>query len=59
MVTTIENNCLVIRLPLQTPRPSSPGKSLIVAGTNGAMKTTTEVNGKPVTLTVSAYIKKD
>lgn len=59
MVTTIENNCLVIRLPLQKPRPSSTGKSFIVASTNGSLQTTTEVNGKPVTLTVSAYIKKD
>ncbi|MES2923147.1 MAG: hypothetical protein V4819_16445 [Verrucomicrobiota bacterium] len=52
----IENNELVIRLPLQAPTPSSTGKSLTVATTRGNVRTTATVNGKPVTVGVNAYI---
>lgn len=52
----IENNQLVIRLPLQTPTPSSTGKTLVVATTRGNVKSTAMVNGKAVTVGVNAYI---
>lgn len=58
MSATIENNTLVIRLPLQTPRPSSSGKTLVVATTGGnQIVPTAQVNGKPITIGVNAYIK--
>lgn len=57
MKVTIEKNELVIRLPLQTPRPSSSGKTKIVATSGGNQTTTAEVDGKPVTVGVNAYIK--
>ena len=36
---TIEGSYLVIRVPLETPRLSSSGKTYIVAGTGGFVKT--------------------
>lgn len=56
MSITIENGELVVRLPLQTPTPSSSGKTLVVATTRGSVKSTAMVNGKPVTVGVNAYI---
>jgi hypothetical protein len=57
MTAKIEGNNLVLHLPLQDPRPSSTGKTLIVAGGGGAMTTAAVVNGKAVIVTVTAYIK--
>ena len=58
MEAKIENNELVIRIPLEKPKPSSSGKTLIVASTGGNVQTSIEINGKPVFLGLNAYIKK-
>jgi len=58
MQTEIENNCLVIRIPREPPRPSSTGKTLIVATTGGNVETTAMVDGKPVIVGLNAYIRK-
>lgn len=57
MKATIKDNTLHIEIPLQTPRPSSSGKTLVVATSGGNITTTAEVNGKPVTIGLNAYIK--
>lgn len=57
MTAKIEGNNLVITLPMQSPRPSASGKTLVVASSGGNMATTASVNGKPVTIGVNAYIK--
>jgi hypothetical protein len=54
----IEKNDLVIRIPMQTPAPSSTGKSLVVATTRGNLTTTAQVNGKPLVIGLNAYISK-
>lgn len=54
----IENNDLVIRIPLEKPKPYSSGKTLIIASTGGNTQTDVEVNGKPVFVGLNAYIKK-
>ena len=54
----IENNELVIRIPLEKPKPSSSGKTLIVASTGGNVQIDVEVDGKPVFVGLNAYIKK-
>jgi hypothetical protein len=46
-----------ITMDLETPRPSSSGKTLIVATTGGGTSSDAIVNGKPVTINVNAYIK--
>ena len=57
MKVTIKDNLLTIEIPLQTPRPSASGKTLVVATTNGNATTTATVNGKPVIIGLNAYIK--
>jgi hypothetical protein len=56
MIVTVENGVLVIRIPLQTPRPSSGrGKTMLVA--SGSLKSTDVTPGKDVTVAVNAYYK--
>lgn len=59
MEFTIEGETLVIRMKLENPRPSSSGKTLVVASTNGNVRTSLQVLGKPVTVGINAYIAKD
>jgi hypothetical protein len=55
---TIENDELVIRLPVnKPPRPSQSGKTLVVASTHGNQPTQAVVNGQPVIIGVNAYIR--
>ena len=58
MQAKIENNELVIRIPIEKPKPSSSGKTLIVASTGGNTQTDVMVDGKPVFVGLNAYIKK-
>ena len=55
----IENGDLVIRLPLQEPRPSASGKTLVVASTGGNVRTTLLYKGKALTVGVNAYITRE
>ena len=48
---------LVITIPMQTPTPSSTGKTLVVASSHGNTVTAATVNGKPVIVGLNAYIK--
>jgi hypothetical protein len=53
----INNNKLCIEIDLEKPTPSASGKTLVVASTHGNTVTTAEVNGKPITIGLNAYIK--
>lgn len=54
---SIEGECLVIRVPLNSkPTPSASGKTLVVASSHGNKQTEVEVQGKPVFVGVNAYI---
>lgn len=55
---TIEKDTLVIRIPLQTPQPSTSGKTLVVASSHGNVTTEAKIDGKNVVIGVNAYIKK-
>ena len=57
MKVTIKDNILHIEIPLHAPRPSSSGKTLTVASSNGNKPTEATVNGQPVIVGVNAYIK--
>lgn len=57
MKTTIKDNVLHIEIPLHTPRPSSTGKTLTVASSNGNLVTEAKINGQPVIVGLNAYIK--
>ena len=57
MTAKIEGSELVIRIPVEaTPYPSQTGKTLIVATTHGGVKTSVQVQGKAVTISLNAYI---
>ena len=49
---------LVITLPLRAPELSKSGKTLIVATSAGLVQTAAQVEGKPVTVGVNAFIAK-
>ena len=51
---------MTIVIPINDPpTPSNSGKTLIVATTSGnAVISDVEINGKPLTLGLNAYIKK-
>lgn len=57
MKAIIKDNVLHIEMPLQSPRPSASGKTLVVATTGGNLTTSATVNGRPVTIGLNAYIK--
>ena len=59
MKTTIKDKVLHIEIPLHAPRPSSSGKTLTVASSNGNKPTDVQINGHPVIVGVNAYIKPD
>lgn len=59
MKATVENNELVIRIPMNsTPAPSASGKTLIVASSGGNQKTAVTVQGKQVVIGFNAYIPR-
>lgn len=57
MTVEIKNQKLCIEIDLEEPKPSSSGKTLVVASTRGNVVTEAEVNGKPITIGLNAYIK--
>jgi len=59
MESRIEDGKLVIELPLEKPRPSSTGKTLLVATTRGVQRTTARVRGKTISIVVNAFIPRD
>ena len=52
-----ENKTLTLVLDLQEPTPSASGKTLVVATTHGNVPTEVQIQGKPVTVGVNAYIR--
>jgi hypothetical protein len=57
MTVEIKGNKLCIEIDLEKPTPSSSGKTLVVASSRGNTVTTAEVDGKPITIGLNAYIK--
>ena len=57
MKVEIKDKKLYIEIDLEAPTPSSSGKTLVVASTRGNTVTTAEINGKPLTIGLNAYIK--
>lgn len=58
MKVEIRDNKLLIEIDLEKPTPSSSGKTLVVASTRGNTVTDVEIDGKPVTIGLNAYIKR-
>jgi hypothetical protein len=56
MTVEIRNNKLCIEIDLEKPTRSASGKTLVVASTRGNVVTNAEVEGKPITIGLNAYI---
>ena len=56
MTTEIKGNQIIITLDLIEPTISKSGKTLAVASTHGFAKTKAIVAGKPVSISVNAFI---
>jgi len=54
-----DKTALIITIPLQQPRPSASGKTLVVATSGGNKRCEVLVEGKPVTIGLNAYVYKD
>ena len=59
MKSRIENGNLVIELPLEKPRLSSTGKTLLVASTRGVKRTTAQFKGKAISVVANAFVFPD
>jgi hypothetical protein len=59
MEARIEDGKLVIELLLEKPRPSSTGKTLLVASSRGVQRTTARLKGKTISMVVNAFIDRD
>lgn len=57
MTVAIRGTRLCIEIDLEKPTRSASGKTLVVASTRGNAVTNVEVEGKPVTIGLNAYIK--
>lgn len=56
---TVKGNVLLLEVPLcNPPRPSSSGKTLLVATTGGNVTLDLQIGGKPVKLGLNAYVAK-
>lgn len=53
----IEGNTLVLRIPLQEPQLSSTGKTMLVGQMSTPYDQNLRVNGKPVRVNATAFIK--
>ena len=58
MKVEVKNGKLLIEMDLQTPAPSSSGKTLVVASTRGNKATGVLVDGKEIVIGVNAYVHR-
>lgn len=58
MTTETKDGNLIITIPMGTPTPSASGKSLVIASTRGNKPSTVQIDGKPLIVSVNAYVQK-
>ena len=57
MTAEIKGKNLIITIPLEEdPKPSTSGKTRVVASSRGNVKTALQYKGQPVTVGFNAYI---
>ncbi len=58
MQVQIRDNKLFIEIDLEEPpKPSASGKTTVMASTRGNVETDVEIDGKPLMLGLTAYVK--
>ena len=58
MKAEIKDGNLIVTIPLQEPKASTSGKTLVVASTHGNVDSGVQVQGHKVMLGLNAYIKR-
>jgi hypothetical protein len=56
MIVEKKKGRLLISLPLRKPKPSSSGKTRLVATSRGVRKTGVKIAGMPLRVTANAFI---
>ena len=59
MTAEIKDGMLIITLPMQTPTPSSTGKTLIVACSHGSQKTSAKSMERPSRLALTPSLRRN
>jgi len=59
MDARIEDNTVVIEIPLEKPRLSSTGKTLLIASSRGVQRSTARLKGKTISFVANAFIETD
>jgi hypothetical protein len=59
METKIKNGVLMISIPLQEPKLSTSGKSLVIATSRGKQRTALKLEGKTVYVVANAFFEVD
>ena len=53
----VENGRLIINAPLETPRSSASGKTMVVVSTRGNVDTGAELDGEPLIMGLNVYYR--
>jgi hypothetical protein len=59
MKARIRKRKLIIALPLEDPKPSASGKSMVVASSHGVRRTRLKLNGKSICIVANAWVRID
>lgn len=59
MDVKIRKGNVVLELPLEAPRPSASGKTLLVASSYGVQRSTARVDGKVVCVVANVFVYAD
>lgn len=59
MKSKIKNGNLMIELPIEKPRPSATGKTLLIASTRGVKRSSSRYNGRTVSIVANAFVYPD
>ena len=57
MSVVVEGGRLIINAPLETPRASASGKTMVVVSTRGNVDTGAELDGEPLIMGLNVYYR--
>jgi hypothetical protein len=57
LTVTVENGRLIIDAPIDKPRPSASGKTMVVVSTHGNVDTGAEYEGEPLIMGLNVYYR--
>jgi hypothetical protein len=57
LTVTVENGRLIIDAPMDKPRPSASGKTMVIVSTHGNVDTGAEYEGEPLIMGLNVYYR--